>query len=50
MASAEKYDLADFKAKVDKKHKEYRQARSNEAKEIAEAKNLKSDYEKMFKQ
>ena len=47
VASAQKYNLSDFRAKVDKKRKEYQRALNTEAKEIAEAKKLKSEYEKM---
>jgi hypothetical protein len=49
VASAQKYNLSDFKAKVDKKNKEYQKALSSEAKEIAEAKKLNAEYEKMSK-
>ena len=50
VASAPKYNLSDFKAKVDKKNKEYQKALSTEKKEIAEAKKLKAGYEKISKQ
>jgi len=48
--STQKYNLSDFKAKVDKKNKEYQKALSTETKEIAEAKKLKAGYEKISKQ
>ena len=47
VASAQKYSLSDFRAKVDKKRKEYQRASKTETNEIAEAKKLKSEYEKM---
>jgi len=50
VASAQKYNLADFKAKVDKKQSEYQQALSAEIKETTEAKKLKAQYDKMSKQ
>jgi len=50
VASAQKYNLSDFKAKVDKKQREYQQAMSAETKETAEAKKLKAEYDKMSKQ
>jgi hypothetical protein len=50
VASAPKYNLSDFKAKVDKKNKEYQKALSTEKKEVAEAKKLKAGYEKISKQ
>ena len=50
VASAQKYNLSDFKAKVDKKNKEYQKALITETKEIAEAKKLKTGYEKISKQ
>jgi len=50
VASAQKYNLSEFKAKVDKKNKEYQKALSTETKEIAEAKKLNAEYEKMSKQ
>ena len=50
VASAQKYNLSDFKAKVDKKQREYQQALSAETKETTEAKKLKAEYDKMSKQ
>ena len=50
VASAQKYNLSDFKAKVDKKNKEYQKTLITETKEIAEAKKLNAEYEKMSKQ
>ena len=50
VASAQKYNLSDFKAKVDKKNKEYQKALITETKEIAEAKKLKTGYEKISRQ
>ena len=50
VASAQKYNFSDFKAKVDKKNKEYQKALSTETKETAEAKKLKAGYEKISKQ
>ena len=50
VASAQKYNLSEFKAKVDKKQREYQQALSAETKETAEAKKLKAEYEKRSKQ
>jgi len=50
VVSSPKYNLSDFKAKVDKKNKEYQKALSTETKEIAEAKKLKAGYEKISKQ
>ena len=50
VASAPKYKLSNFKATVDKKQKEYQKALSTEIKEIAEAKKLNAEYEKMSKQ
>ena len=50
VASAQKYNLSDFKAKVDKKNKEYQKALSTETIEIAEAKKLKTGFEKISKQ
>ena len=50
VASAKKYNLSDFKAKVNKKQKDYQQALSTETKEATEAKKLKAEYEKMSKQ
>ena len=50
VASAQKFNLSEFKAKVDKKNKEYQKALSTETKEIAEAKKLNAEYEKMSKQ
>jgi hypothetical protein len=47
VASAQKYNLSDFRAEVDKKRKGYQRALNTETKEIAEAKKLKSEYEKM---
>ena len=44
------YNLADFKATVDKKHKQYQQALSTGTKEIAAAKKFNAEYEKMPKQ
>jgi hypothetical protein len=48
--SAKKYKLLDFKNKPDNKQKEYQKALGTEAKEIAEAKKLKTEYEKLSKQ
>lgn len=48
--SAQKYNLSDFKTKLDKKHKEYQKALSTETKEIVEAKKLKAEYEKLSTQ
>ena len=50
VASAQKYRLSDFRAKVDKKRKEYKQALKRETKEIAEAQKLRSAYEEIAKQ
>ncbi|UCE54299.1 MAG: hypothetical protein JSV31_02335 [Desulfobacterales bacterium] len=48
--SAQKYNLSDFKTKLDKKHKEYQKALGTETKEIVEAKKLKAEYEKLSTQ
>ena len=45
MPSAKKYNLSDFKAKLDKKHKKYQKAMSTETKVILEAQKLKAKYE-----
>ncbi len=50
VASAQKYNLSDFKAKVDKKNKEYQKALHAETKATLEAKNLRTKYEKTSKQ
>jgi hypothetical protein len=44
--SAIKYSLSDFKKRLEKNQKEYEKAVSTEAKEMAEAKKLKTAYEK----
>ena len=44
--SAVKYSLSDFKNRLEKKQKEYEKAVSTEAKETAEAKKRKAEYEK----
>lgn len=49
-ALAQKYSLSDFKAKVDKKRKEYQRAVNTEAKEMAEAQKLAAEYEKASNQ
>jgi len=49
-ASAQKYKLSNFKAKVDKKQKEYQKALQAETKAMLEAKYLKTEYEKKSKQ
>ena len=50
VASAQKYNLSNFKAKVDKKQKEYQKALRTETKTMLEAKNLRTEYEKISKQ
>ena len=50
VASAPKYNLSDFKAKVDKKQKENQKALHAETKVMLEAKNLGAEYEKISKQ
>ena len=43
--SAKKYNLSDFKANLDKKHKKYQKAMSTETKVMLEAQKLKAKYE-----
>ena len=50
VASAQKYNLSEFKATVDKKQRDYRKALHAETKAAAEAKNLRAEYEKISKQ
>ena len=50
VASAPKYKLTKFKATVDKKQKEYQKALNSETKKMLEAKNLRTEYEKISKQ
>jgi len=50
VASAQKYNLSEFKATVDKKQKGYQKALHAETKAILEAKNLRTEYEKISKQ
>ncbi|MGD2270246.1 MAG: hypothetical protein PVI06_07600 [Desulfobacterales bacterium] len=47
--SAKKYKISDCKNKLENKQKEYQKVVSVEAKEIAEAKKLKAQYEKLSK-
>jgi hypothetical protein len=46
----QKYKLSDFKNRVENKKKKYQRVLSVEAKEMAEAKKLKAEYEKLSKQ
>jgi hypothetical protein len=50
VASAQKYNLSEFKATVDKKQREYRKALHAETKATLEAKNFRAEYEKISKQ
>ena len=50
VVSAKKYNLSNFKAKVDKKQKGYQKALRAETKAMLEAKNLRTEYEKTSKQ
>ena len=50
VVSAKKYNLSNFKAKVDKKQKGYQKALHAETKAMLEAKNLRTAYEKISKQ
>jgi hypothetical protein len=48
--SAKKYKLSDFKKRLENKQKECQKALSVETKEIAGAKKIKAEYEKLSKQ
>lgn len=50
VASAQKYNPSDFKARVGKKQKEYQKALKAETKKMLEAKNLRTEYGKISKQ